>query len=350
MHEDKFQDALIPSLNMSNTLLSKYSNLDDDTEEEVVLNDADGDSGSIPDVLDPYDAMYANMPEDTHMLEPVENCPHCNAKKFESEPRGFCYRGGIKLSTPDTPPELMRLWSSSDADARHFRVNIRCFNGHFSFTSLYCQLDRITTNMRTAGVYTFRAHGQIYHNVRSFGKEDGKEPRHLELYFYDDDPSLEYRFQKCRQKCIEMDKEVIRKLVDIMSGNLYSEHLRSFGQNENLDDYHVELNLDQRLDQRTYNTPLTSEVAAVWVEGSERRGQFEHSVLLQGKNRSIHGIRSYHGCYDALSYPLFFPRGELGWHSMIPKAGVTMEEVNDAREIRRQRGQGNGDDDLGNLF
>ena len=81
MHEDKFQDALIPSLNMSNTLLSKYSNLDDDTEEEVVLNDADGGSGSIPDVLDPYDAVYANMPEDTHMLEPVENCPHCNAKK-----------------------------------------------------------------------------------------------------------------------------------------------------------------------------------------------------------------------------------------------------------------------------
>ena len=105
-----------------------------------------------------------------------------------------------------------------------------------------------------------------------------------------------------------MDKEVIRKLVDIMRDNPYSEHLRSFRQNENLDDYHVELNLDQRLDQRTYNTPLTSEVAAVWVEGSERRGQFEHSVLLQGKDRSIHGIQSYHGCYDALSYPLFFSK------------------------------------------
>ena len=34
-YENKFQDALIASLNMSNTLLLKYSTLDDDTEEEV---------------------------------------------------------------------------------------------------------------------------------------------------------------------------------------------------------------------------------------------------------------------------------------------------------------------------
>jgi hypothetical protein len=326
-------------------LLFKYSTLDDDTEEEVILNDANDDFGSIPDVPDPYDAVYANMNEDTHMLEPVENCPHCNAKKFEFEPPEFCYHSRkIKLSTPDTPPELMRLWSSSYADARHFRANIRYFNGYFSFTSLYCQLNCVTTSTRTAGVYTFRAYGQIYHDIRSFGK-DGMEPRHLKLYFYDDDPSLEYRYHKCGEKSLEMDREVIRKLVNIMRGNPYSKHLRSMGQNDNLVDYHVGLNLDQRLDQRTYNITITSEVAAVWIEGSERRGQFEHSFVLHGKDKSIHGIRSYHRCYDALSYPLFFPRGELGWHNMIPKARVTTEEV-----IRRQRAQGNSDDDLGNLF
>jgi hypothetical protein len=176
------------------------------------------------------------------------------------------------------------------------------------------------------------------------------EPRHLELYFYDDDPRLEYRYHKCREKSLEMDREVIQKLVNIMRGNSYSEHLRSMGQNDNLVDYHMALNLDQRLDQRTYNIPIISELAVVWIEGSERRGQFEHSVVLHGKDKSIHGILSYHGCYNALSYPLFFPRGELGWHNMIPKARVTMEEVIVAREIRRQHAQGNSDDDLGNLF
>jgi hypothetical protein len=303
-----------------------------------------------PDVPDPYDRVYANVPSESHMLPLVPNCKHCNAKKFDGEPPGFCCRGGkIHLSSPETPPELMRLWSSSDADARHFRANIRYFNDHFSFMSLYCHLDRITTNMRICGVYTFRAHGQIYHNIRSFGKEEGVEKRHLELYFYDDDPSLEHRMSKCREQCAQKDREVIQQLVGILEGNPYSQQLRSMGHVENLEDYRVELNLDQRLDQRTYNVPLTSEVAAVWVEGSERHGQFEHSVLLQGKDRSIHGIRSYNACYDSLSYPLFFPKGELGWHNCIPKVGVTMAQIDRARATRKRRAE-NGDDDGGKLI
>jgi hypothetical protein len=117
------------------------------------------------------------------------------------------------------------------------------------------------------------------------------------------------------------------------------------GQIEHVEDYHVALNLDQRLDKRTHNVSLTSEVAAVWVEGSELSGQFQHSVVLQGKDRSIHGIRSYHACYGPLSYPLFFPRGELGWHDCFPKVRVTMDEVNAAHAIRKARSEG---DDEGN--
>jgi len=212
----------------------------------VEINLDDEDNGA-PDVLDPYDILYANVPSETHKLEAVENCEHCNAKKFEYETPGFCCRSGqIHLSTPDTPPELMRLWSASDDDVRHFHSNIKFFNGYFSFTLLYCHLDHMTTDMRNGGVYTFRAHGQLYHNVRSFGKEEGTEPRHLELYFHDDDPSLELRYRRCREECLRKDKEVIDRLVAIMRGNPYSEHLRTMGTVDDLDDYRVELNLDQR--------------------------------------------------------------------------------------------------------
>eukprot|EP00267_Zea_mays_P051497 XP_020404453.1 uncharacterized protein LOC109944185 [Zea mays] len=285
-----------------------YLFADEDTNEDFEI-DGTQDQSVVTDMPDPYDKVYSNIPEETHMLKHVPDCGYCTAKKFEYEPPGFCCRGGkVELAPLETPPQLRRLWDSADSDAKHFRDNIRFFNGHFSFTSLYCCLDSMTTNMRDSGIYTFRAQGMMYHNIKSFGSECGAEHKHLELYFYDDDPSLEHRYRKCREDQIQKDQEVIKQIVGILRGNPYSEHLRSMGHVENLADYHIALNLDQTLNQKTYNTPLTSEVAAVWIEGSERRGQFSKSVMLHGKDRSSHGIRSYHGCYDALSYPLFFPR------------------------------------------
>jgi hypothetical protein len=76
-------------------------------------------------------------------------------------------------------------------------------------------------------------------------------------------------------------------------------------------------------------------VAAIWIEGSELLGQFQNNVVLHEKDRSRHVIRSYHGCYDALSYPLFFPKGELRWHMDIPKKGVSMEEVIEYRSLQK---------------
>jgi hypothetical protein len=308
---------------------------DDDTDEDIEIDGTQDESTAIY-VSDLYDKVYNNIPEETHMLKLVPNCGYCTAKKFEYEPPGFCCRGGkVELAQVETPPQLKRLWDSADSDARHFRDNIRFFNGHFSFTSLYCCLDGMTTNVRDSGIYTFRAQGMMYHNIKSFGREGGAEHKHLELYFYDDDPSLEHRYRKCREEHQQKDKEVIKQIVDILRGNPYSEHLRTMGHVDNLDDYRIVLNLDQTLNQKTYNTPLTSEVAAVWIEGSEGRGQFSKSVMLHGKDSSSHCIRSYHGCYDALSYPLFFPRGELGWHANIPKVGVSMDEVDAYRSTHR---------------
>ncbi|ONM17793.1 hypothetical protein ZEAMMB73_Zm00001d003825 [Zea mays] len=241
----------------------------EDTDEDIEV-DGSQDESTATDVPDPYNKVYNNIPKETHMLKTVLNCGYCTAKKFEYETPGYCCRGGkVELAPLETPPQLKRLWDSADSDARHFSDNIS-----------------MTTNVRDSGIYTFRAQGMMYHNIKSLGREGGAEHKHLELYFYDDDPTLEHR-------------------------------------------YH------QTLNQKTYNTPLTSEVAAVWIEGSEGRGQFSKSVMLHGKDSSSHCIRSYHGCYDALSYPLFFPRGELGWHANIPKVGVSMDEVDAYRATHR---------------
>ncbi|PWZ29467.1 ATP-dependent DNA helicase PIF1 [Zea mays] len=257
---------------------------DDETDED---NEIDGtqDESTVTGLPDPYDKVYNNVPEETHMLKYVPNCGYCTAKKFEYEPPGFCCRGGkVELTPLETPPQLQRLWDSTDSDARHFCDNIRFFNGHFSFTSLYCCLDSMTTNVRDSGIYTFRAQGMMYHNIKSFGREGGAEHKHLELYFYDDDPNLKHRYRKCHEECQQKDKDVIKQLVGILHGNLYSEHLRSTGHVENLDDYRITLNLDQTLNQKTYNTPLTSEVGvsmAKWMHTVRRIGQVMQTMKMQ---------------------------------------------------------------------
>jgi hypothetical protein len=66
----------------------------------------------------------------------------------------------IQLKEPEPIPELMRLWSSADAESRHFQKNMWFFNGHFSFTTLAVNLNENYTNIRS-GVYMFQAHGAI---------------------------------------------------------------------------------------------------------------------------------------------------------------------------------------------
>jgi hypothetical protein len=136
-----------------------------------------------------------------HVLKPVDDCKKCGAKRFQYKTKGFCCRDGqVKLIEQETPLDLIRLWTSSNDDARHFHDHIRWFNSQFSFISHYCSLDQDTTNLRKHLIYTFGAHGQMYHNIRGFSKEDGIDLSHLELYFYDDDPALEHHFRKCRME------------------------------------------------------------------------------------------------------------------------------------------------------
>jgi hypothetical protein len=116
---------------------------------ETEGNNEIDDKSPRSDEPDPYDYVYSNLSDDVHILKPVDDCKKCGAKRFEYETKGFCCRDGqVKLAEQETPSELMRLWTSSDDNVRHFHDNIRWFNSHFSFTSLYCSLDQDTTNLR----------------------------------------------------------------------------------------------------------------------------------------------------------------------------------------------------------
>lgn len=97
----------------------------------------------------------------------------------------------------------------------------------------------------------------------------------------------------------------IRKLSNILSCNPYVKIFRSLGSVPNLDEYKIELNTDIALDQRVYNAPTTSQVAAIWVEGNDPQSHFDRNIMVYGVSDRPQYIKAYHGCYDPLSYPLF---------------------------------------------
>jgi hypothetical protein len=227
-----------------------FEPLEEGSSGETEAKNIGDDKSLVSNEPDPYDYVYSNLPDDVHVFKPVDDCKKCGAKRFQYEMKGLCCHDGlVKLAEQETPPELMRLWTSSYDNGRHFCDHIRWFNSQFSFTSLYCSLDQDKTNLRKHPIYTFRAHDQIYHNIRGFGKHNGIDSSHLELYFYDEDLALEHHFCKCRMDQQQKDREVITMLINILKGNSYSEGLKTMGQLKDADDYRISLNLDPQKDQ-----------------------------------------------------------------------------------------------------
>jgi hypothetical protein len=72
-----------------------------------------------------------------------------------------------------------------------------------------------------------------YHNIHSFANSRS-DPKHLELYFYDDDPSLEHRYHRCRKETYEQYKHVVGLITGILRNNTYSKQFRSLGQAKTL--------------------------------------------------------------------------------------------------------------------
>ncbi|GJS72867.1 uncharacterized protein Tco_0705708 [Tanacetum coccineum] len=135
-------------------------------------------------------------------------------------------------------------------------------------------------------------------------------------------------FDQEYNQTMDMD-EIVTILSRVLAPNPYVHTFRSLGNLGPLDKYRVELTVLVKVDQRLYNRPTTSEVADIWVEGNENITTYKISIVVYGRSEYPTHIQPYFACYDPLSYPLFFPNGEAGWHPRIPKEGVDIRELFD---------------------
>ncbi|CAG8734407.1 23865_t:CDS:2, partial [Racocetra persica] len=99
--------------------------------------------------------------------------------------------------------------------------------------------------------------------------------------------------------------------------NPFVVNFRSISSASNITELRLLIRADHGLDQRTYNMPTTSQVAAVWVEGNDHINYTERDIIVQSRSQGLQRVSELSGCYDPMQYPLLFPRGDYGWHPGI---------------------------------
>ncbi|XP_019189454.1 PREDICTED: uncharacterized protein LOC109183853 isoform X2 [Ipomoea nil] len=140
-------------------------------------------------------------------------------------------------------------------------------------------------------------------------------PKNLQLYFYDTDHEVENRIKGAER----MNASVVENLIDVLGSNPYSQFFRNLKDISSLDDCNILIRSNASLDQRVYNMPTSSQVAATWVDEQDGSGQNNHDIRVFAKTGQSHSVKYNYGCYDPLQYPLLFPYGESGWHEGISK-------------------------------
>ncbi|XP_042961368.1 uncharacterized protein LOC122296047 [Carya illinoinensis] len=187
----------------------------------------------------------------------------------------------------------------------------------------------------------------MYHYIEDLVPEDG-HPSYLQLYFFDTEHELENRIHDAER----LDPSIIARLMDILEVNPYCRFFRTLNNISSLENHTIRIRSDIDLDQRVYNAPSVSQVAAIWTETDNCTEQKGQDIIIFNQAGGSHIVQYYFGCYDPLQYPLLFPFGDSGWHQGIKKVergtislnaqaleSHFIEHSNSAEEFLRKEGQ-----------
>ncbi|KAK9126007.1 hypothetical protein Scep_014853 [Stephania cephalantha] len=120
--------------------------------------------------------------------------------------------------------------------------------------------------------------------------------------------------------CSDRIKEtILARLISMLAKNPYASFFRNLENKEDLEDHVVQLVSSVSLDQRVFNMPTTSQVAAIWIEDNTCGQPTKRDILVYSHSGSSHIINYYYGCYDPLQHPLLFPYGDVGLHNGIQR-------------------------------
>ncbi|XP_029643523.1 uncharacterized protein LOC115217944 [Octopus sinensis] len=170
--------------------------------------------------------------------------------------------------------------------------------------------------------YTYKIHGQCYHEMGSLRPIPGKEPTFMQVSFvggHDEElairkknnPKLEQRVIEVLQMMLHQTHPYVREFKNAMDTLDSQPHLKLV--------IHADKTPAGEHPGR-FNAPTTNEVAALMVD--EVHGN--RDIILRHRDEDVTFVSELHRCYDCLQYPLLFPHGEDGYHLEIQKVDPTI--------------------------
>ncbi|XP_027083756.2 uncharacterized protein [Coffea arabica] len=163
-------------------------------------------------------------------------------------------------------------------------------------------------------VYTFRVQGQVYHFLDGLISPSDKSSR-VQLYFFDTDEEITNRVQNFDK----LRLTTLKLLMTILQQNPYRRFFKELRDVQAIETHTIILRCYPRLDQRVFNLPTASQVAAIWTEPDDELVEKSPHIQVYSHSNASYRVQSYYACYDPLQYPLLFPRGESGWHRGIKR-------------------------------
>ncbi|CAG8566216.1 6522_t:CDS:2 [Racocetra fulgida] len=161
-----------------------------------------------------------------------------------------------------------------------------------------------------------RQQRSFYHRIGSLLPESDSEPHYLQMYIWDIQNELHYQANTIPNSNLNLS--TIQALKDMLDEvNPYAINLRyiSYLPTENFRNLFMLIHTNiPGLDQRTYNAPSSSEVAAIWVNNDVPPGVIQkRDIILHIHMNQLVCIFEFSRCYDPLAYPLLFPHSEQSW-------------------------------------
>jgi hypothetical protein len=157
---------------------------------------------------------------------------------------------------------------------------------------------------------------------------DGQKHSFGQLFFIDSAEATNIRAQfnpQIEKELLEIIDEAIRgvspfaQAYEMMKDQLEADQTNAELNNMPLPEVVLTFTNSKKVDQRTYNLPVSNEVAAVYVPNAD--GELPESVVTikRKDTRDLQILSTISGLVDPMVYPIFFPSGDFGWNIHLRK-------------------------------